>query len=177
MESIIQNPEIEDLFNNKKIFNIDEYLQEIQPEKLNNSDHLENETFDFEKSNIKPFRYISVEEKDNKPERFAALQKWEGNVFELKENSFIATVADQNLKGNYENVEISYDEVSDYDKDLIEIGAYFYWSIGYLEKSSGQRFRSSIIKFKRFPLWTKEELNKAKKDANDYMKIFGIEHE
>lgn len=100
-------------------------------------------------------------------ENYRLLQQWEGVVLEVYEDYFIARLHD--LTGKYpdEEAEFSFEEISENDKELLEPGAFFYWNIGYHESKSGQRTRSSIIRFRRLPAWTKKEIESSKKRAED----------
>ena len=103
-------------------------------------------------------------------ENYKLLQQWEGNVLEIKEDSFLAQLHD--LSGNLpeEEAEISFEEISEIDRDLVEPGAFFYWNIGYHEDKSGQRTRSSMIRFRRLPAWTKREIEHSKRKAAEICK-------
>jgi hypothetical protein len=62
-----------------------------------------------------------------------------------------------------EEAEIPMDEVSAMDLDLVRPGALFYWSIGYRGHASGQRSRESLIRFRRLPRWSMEEVEHAQR--------------
>ncbi len=97
-------------------------------------------------------------------EHFRALQKWEGYVIEVGENTFLARLVPIRDEGADQDAEIYIEEVEEADRPLIEPGAVFYWSIGYLDKPSG-RLRASIIRFRRLPAWTKRDLELARTEA------------
>jgi hypothetical protein len=97
--------------------------------------------------------------------QFVSLQKWQGAVLEVKKDSFIAKLTDLTEKGSEEEAEFSLEEVSDDDKNLIVPGGVFYWNIGYQISYQGQQTRASIIRFRRVPVWRKEELDAAKSRA------------
>ncbi len=97
-------------------------------------------------------------------QRFKVLQQWEGCVIEILNDSFVGRIADRTEGETIEEAEFDLEEISDDDRSLVEIGAIFYWNIGYLEKSSG-RTRVSEIRFRRLPAWTQVELEEAKKKA------------
>lgn len=98
-------------------------------------------------------------------ERFINLQSWEGIVIEVREGAFVARLIDKSNGGYDQEVEFSFEEVSPYDHSLIKLGAIFYWDIGYSENNSKQRIRASIIKFRRLPVWTANELKAARERA------------
>jgi hypothetical protein len=97
-------------------------------------------------------------------EYFNAIQKWEGFVIEVTEDTFIARLTPIVGEGPDQEAEIYLDEVKPDDQSLIEPGAVFYWSIGYLDRPSA-RLRASIIRFRRLPTWTKREIETARTKA------------
>ena len=97
--------------------------------------------------------------------RFVLLQKWEGTILQVLEDSFLARLVDLSNSGPDEETELPLEEVSDADRSLVEPGAIFYWNIGYIDSVSGQRTRASLIRFRRLPVWRSEELEKAKHRA------------
>lgn len=96
---------------------------------------------------------------------FISLQKWEGVVLEVLSDSFLARLVDLTRTGLDEEAEFPVNEVSEEDRPLIRPGAIFYWNIGYHNSYSGQRTRTSIIRFRRLPAWTREEIEAAKREA------------
>lgn len=95
---------------------------------------------------------------------FELVQRWEGFVLEVKENSFIARLIDLTEEGPEEEAEFPLEEIYKDDRKLITPGAVFYWNIGYLDSSSG-RTRASIVRFRRLPAWTVGEIKEAKREA------------
>ena len=96
---------------------------------------------------------------------FTSLIKWRGVVLEIYKDCFLCKLVDQDGNSPDEEAEILLSEISDEDLQLIDIGAVFYWSIGYQTNPSGSRTRSSIIRFRRLPVWRSDELSEAKKKA------------
>jgi len=97
--------------------------------------------------------------------RFVPLQKWEGTVLQVLEDSFFARLVDLTSGGVDEEAEFPVEEISDADRSLITPGAVFYWNIGYIDNISGQRTRASVIRFRRLPVWRPEELERAERKA------------
>ncbi len=93
---------------------------------------------------------------------FALKRSWEGYVLEIYEDGFLARLVDPQDQHPDEEAEFSFDEINDYDRELIEHGAVFYWSVGYRRSPSGSNERASSIHFRRLPAWSKEELKAAK---------------
>ena len=104
---------------------------------------------------------------------FAALQRWEGVVLEAGPDRFIARLVDKTSSNADEEAEFRLDEISRSDLELVMPGAVFYWSIGYLDRPSGQRHRQSVITFRRLPAWTDRQLEDARKRAEKLGERFG----
>lgn len=98
-------------------------------------------------------------------ESFTALQSWEGVVQDVGKETIFARLTDLLGQGEDAAVEIYIEEIDKDDRELIEIGAVFYWTIGYLERASGRQ-RSSIIRFRRLPVWREKDLKLAEKRAS-----------
>jgi len=106
-------------------------------------------------------------------EYFKALQKWEGVVIEVGQDTFLAKIVPIG-EGVEQEAEIYIEEVGQEDYVLIEPGAAFYWTIGYLDRPSG-RLRASIIRFRRLPVWTKRDLEVADAKANELRELFDVQ--
>jgi hypothetical protein len=102
-----------------------------------------------------------------------ALQKWEGTVLDRGKDSFLARLTDRNRVGPDEEAEILLDEVSEDDLPLVTPGAVFYWSIGYYVGTNRQKRRISVIRFRRLPAWTEEELRLANQQAEHLRDLLG----
>jgi len=96
-------------------------------------------------------------------------------VSHLGEDTFEATLVCLKGEGPDQYAEFFFEDVSDDDRALISIGAVFYWTIGYLEKPSGQRLRASLIRFRRLPVWTRRELANAEIRAKELESLFDAE--
>jgi len=105
--------------------------------------------------------------------QFKSVQNWEGNVKQLKDDSFVAVIVDKTTKSNPpEEVEIDLDDVASDDLDLLRAGACFYWSVGYEEAPGVPRQRVSRIRFRRLPGWSRRELVQAEKAAQSLADLF-----
>ncbi|GAA1635398.1 hypothetical protein [Actinoplanes couchii] len=82
---------------------------------------------------------------------FTAHESWEGVVEEIYDTYFVAQVVSDSNPHAPECAEIYRSEVSPSDQELLRVGGVFYWSIGYIDSPSGQRIRSSVIRFRRLP--------------------------
>jgi len=106
-------------------------------------------------------------------DRFTLLQKWEGIVTEIKEDSILVRLIDLSEKGPDEEAEFPIEEIPTSDRKLVALGAVFYWCIGYLDTVHGQRIRASAVRFRRLPVWTKEELANARLEARNARDLLG----
>jgi hypothetical protein len=104
-----------------------------------------------------------------RPDSFIALQTWEGHVLDVSGDSFVARLSDSTGDDPEEEAEFPLDEISPIDRDLIAPGAVFYWSVGYRDRSNGQRSRESVIRFRRLPAWSERELADARERANELL--------
>jgi hypothetical protein len=107
-------------------------------------------------------------------EYLLALQKWEGYVTEVGRDTFWARLSMVVGEGVDQDAEIYIEEVDLEDRALIQPGAVFYWTIGYLDRPSGRQ-RSSVLRFRRLPVWTGRDLIKARSKALKFKQIFNGE--
>ena len=104
---------------------------------------------------------------------FQTLQKWQGTVIEISPDTFLAVLTSIDGEEIEQEAEIYLNEVEEEDRYLVKPGAIFYWSIGYLNRPSG-RIRASMIRFRRVPKWSKQDVNAAKNRAESLRKsLFG----
>lgn len=113
-------------------------------------------------------RHLSVgESHPRSSDGFIVVSKWAGCVIEVGRDRFWASLVDvvgrddQELEG-----EFPMEEVSDPDIGLVCEGAEFYWAVGYRIQASGQRSRESLLRFRRLPAWSSEEVERALERAN-----------
>ena len=104
---------------------------------------------------------------------FSSMQKWEGTVVEVSEDSFLARLVDitnsTNNDGSEEIVEIPNEDVSSKDDlELIVPGAIFYWNIGYQTVNS-QAIKASIIRFRRLPKWSAKKKESIRQKGKAFM--------
>ncbi len=111
----------------------------------------------------------------HKSVEFQSLQKWEGIVQETHEDHFVAKLVDLTSELPEEVAEFPLDEISEDDKKLIEMGAVFYWNIGYQISPSRQKRRTSLIRFRRLPAWSKKDLDRGKKLSEELAKALGLQ--
>lgn len=137
--------------------------------KLNQQETLFEATETEEAENQIDFRSIKIS-KDflvSDPRKyFLKSQKWIGHVSEIKKDHFIAELKDLDDPTTYEIGEVDYDEISPEDKELIKIGAAFYWSLGYAN-TNGQIEKKSLIRFQRVNFWTMSDYNEVLDRADE----------
>jgi hypothetical protein len=101
------------------------------------------------------------------PPKFAVLQAWEGTVREVRDDSLVVLLRDQSDDPQPdEEAEVYFDEIDPEDHDLVAPGAIFYWSIGYRDGRSG-RERVSLIHFRRLPVYTDADRERARAAAKE----------
>ena len=62
---------------------------------------------------------------------FHELSSWEGTVLERHNDYFIARLVDPKGKRTDEEAELPLVEVQQFDQELVQRGAVFYWNVGY----------------------------------------------
>ena len=96
---------------------------------------------------------------------FRTLQAWEGVVVAMNDDTFTAALVDLSNRTPDEEAEVSFEEVTDDERELVRVGAVFLLSVGYSISEGGQRSRSAILRFRRLPVWTESHLVKARREA------------
>lgn len=96
-------------------------------------------------------------------------QRWVGYIDTISGDEFSAKLEDLNDPGTYEVANFDIAEVSKSDKELLSIGAVFYWSVGY-SNDNGQISKKSLIRFKRSVPFTIEEVDEVADWASKMVK-------
>jgi hypothetical protein len=96
------------------------------------------------------------------------LGEWEGCVEEIGKDFFCAQLIQigRTTPKTDEHVEFAKAELSEFDLQLLKIGAIFRWVIGYSRLPRGSKRRDSSIVFRRLPAWRTSEIEKARADAD-----------
>jgi hypothetical protein len=97
---------------------------------------------------------------------FILLQKWEGVVLELDNDSFTAKLLDSHGRLPPHDASFSRAELPKNEQKLIEPGAPFVWTLGY-RKIGNTRERASVVYFRRLPPWSESEIAAGKIRAED----------
>lgn len=124
---------------------------------------------------VKRRTVIEIPRMEAPPQSFKPLQQWRGTVTTIGEAEFDAELRDLTDRARVrEAATFRFDELSDGDQYLVQIGAVFYWSIGYELTPTRQRKLVATIIFRRLPAWTKRQLDAVKARANEIEEILGI---
>ncbi len=106
-------------------------------------------------------------------ESYALIQEWEGTVLEVRGTELVARLADPSSRGGKtKRALIPLRQVSDSDLDLLAPGAVFRWTFGYRIKSHGQRTLESSISFRRLPMWSERDIERARAAGSDLDELF-----
>lgn len=103
---------------------------------------------------------------------FIVLRHWEGAVLSVADDSFAARVIDPKHKRSDEEAEFSISDVTEFDRKLVNPGAVFYWTVGYVVSPTGNKMRVSQIRFRRLPVWSADDIARAKKAAHQFEELF-----
>lgn len=104
---------------------------------------------------------------------FQLLHQWEGQVKEVKKDSFVAFISDKtNPENEDEEVDLDLREVDSNDLNLVRPGSLFYWAVGYEDGRGVPRQRVSRIRFKRLPGLTTRDIGRAKENAKKFAALF-----
>lgn len=114
---------------------------------------------------------------DRKAPSFKTITKWVGEVIDVFEDSFTARVYEIKKQDNTSDafddyVDFLNAEVNPSDREFIEKGAIFDWCIGQKFKPHGQMENTSVVIFRRMPVW-KNYLQKAEEKSKEFMNIMG----
>lgn len=105
-----------------------------------------------------------------------SVQAWEGEVLEVYEESFSVKLIDKTDRGAQDAfTEIDLSEIDQDDLDLVRPGAIFYWYVSYEHRASGKK-RSSMMRFRRMPAWTADDLKRTEAYADDLFSSLTFEH-
>jgi len=79
-------------------------------------------------------------------------QRWIGHITTINDSTFEARLVDLNNPSTFEMGNFDFAEVTHEDRPLLELGAVFYWSVGYATLN-GQVIKQSLVRFQRLPPW------------------------
>ncbi len=105
-----------------------------------------------------------------------SVQAWEGEVLEIYEESLSVKLIDKTDRSAQDAfTEIDLSELDQDDLDLVRPGAIFYWYVSYELRASGKK-RSSMMRFRRVPAWTADDLKRTEAYADDLFSSLTFEH-
>jgi hypothetical protein len=81
--------------------------------------------------------------------RFWLLNKWQGQVLSVGQETFKVQLHDAAHPGTIEHAELFINDLPEDGRALLRPGALFYWMIGYRDEGSRQRTRASIVWMRR----------------------------
>lgn len=120
------------------------------------------EKFDFEISDI-----VRSNNNTKRSNYFLKTQKWFGHITEIKGAVIFARLDDLNDFTTHEIAEFDIEDIPYEDRELISIGAGFYFSIGQSYDSNGQLERKSLIRFQRTIAWDETNLETILEEADN----------
>jgi hypothetical protein len=88
------------------------------------------------------------------------VQRWQGVVTKFDNSTFEARLKDLTNGGTDEIAILEINDISPEDKELLSVGAVFYWSAGY-HMDNGQIYKRSDIRFQRLITLDSEEFESA----------------
>jgi hypothetical protein len=88
---------------------------------------------------------------------FILLQKWDGVVLQVDDESFTAKLIDSEGKLPDHDATFLRTELPKEEQELIEPGAPFVWTLGY-RKIGNTRERASVLYFRHLPPWEEGEI-------------------
>ena len=96
------------------------------------------------------------------------LQLWEGRVLSATSDELVAVLRDlSDSQCPDEEIALSLDELAPEDRELVEPGSVFYWSVRYEQGPGWPRRRVSRIRFRRLPGVTRREIDRAEQFAQE----------
>ena len=104
---------------------------------------------------------------------FHPRQEWGGRVVLIEDDHFVAKLANLTAGHSHESAEatIPLAAISEHDASRIEIGSAFNWMIGCEYSAKGERKEESQIVFRQFPGITEEDMEEARKWADETLAI------
>ena len=123
-------------------------------------------------------RVIPFPQKSYFHDSFVSLQKWEGVVLSLGEDTFTAKLVDStDTSRPAEITELALEDVQEYELEMVKPGAIFILTIGYHISKSRQKRRQTHLLFRRLPVWQERDLQKALEKANRFIEKMHVDGE
>ena len=129
---------------------------------------------EFQPRSLEIVPLVRLKTSASPPRRFRILQRWEGIVTGISEDTVWADLTDMTDASNpQEVVSFSLDDISEADRTILAEGSSFYWSLGYETSEGGQIKRVSEIRLRRNLLWSQRHVDLIESRAADLFKEFG----
>jgi hypothetical protein len=111
----------------------------------------------------------------------AALSHWEGVVEDIEGDTFRCRLVPLTSvppdAADFELTEFSVEDLAnDDDRDLVKPGAVFYWTIGRARNQAGTVTNVSLVRFRRLPVPTRSQHERAEREAEELLRLFGVEN-
>lgn len=105
------------------------------------------------------------------------VQDWEGIVESIETEIFTALLLDLTADEAYpgERADLPVEDITPDDRELLKPGAIFYLTVGRSTGPTGQRQRFSRMEFRRLPVWTSADFNRADERAQRLARFLGSE--
>jgi hypothetical protein len=99
---------------------------------------------------------------------FDVRQQWEGVVTNVDATEFTVVLRDVRdaAAPEYEAI-LPLEEIAPDDLSLLVAGAVLYWTIGYQQTRAGQVSRSSTIRLRRLPSWSRRDIARVEERARE----------
>ena len=106
------------------------------------------------------------------------LQDWEGIVETIEDGTFTALLRDLTRYETrpHEMADFSIEDISKDDRELLEPGAIFFFTVGRSTKPNGQQERFARIEFRRLPVWTDADFKRTEMRAQRLARYLGLEN-
>lgn len=124
-------------------------------------------------SAVKPFKEANIQRiklEFSGREYSRVKHQWEGCITKVLEKTFLADLVNED--DDELTAKFDIDDVSEDDKELIQVNNIFYWSIGHRTTQGNQRINEEIIIFRRLPAWRKFNINKPSEKAKKFIEFF-----
>lgn len=105
------------------------------------------------------------------------VQDWEGIVESIETEIFTALLRDLTANEAYpgERADLPIEDITPDDRGLLKPGAIFYLTIGRSTGPTGQQQRFSRMEFRRLPVWTSADFDRADERAQRLAHFLGSE--
>lgn len=99
-------------------------------------------------------------------------ESWEGVVTGIDGRHLKVRLSDPLRKHDDEVAELTLDDITSFDRELVRIGATFHWTVGSWTSKIGGKSLISQIRFQRIPKWTLAGLRRAALQAETLESLF-----